>query len=179
MNWQKGDTIRLIFHAQVKKFNKEEIGAVRAVIDKYREYQVEYTFLKISEDHGLHMFDSATAGVKKGRLAPLRGKTLKLSKHEMLVYLIGQHELRQDADGHPRGVILDVHKDSTFKDIKYLTAQLYSFASHSWRSYFPNPMPVTISYSDLIARNLGWLNQLPGWNDSIMIGKIGQSQWFL
>ncbi|WP_031431988.1 argonaute/piwi family protein [Methylomicrobium agile] len=179
MNWQKGDTIRLIFHAQVKKFNKEEIEGVRAVIDKYREYQIEFAFLKISEDHGLHMFDCATAGVQKGRLAPLRGKTFKLSKHEMLVYLIGQRELRQDTDGHPRGVILDVHKDSTFKDITYLSAQLYSFASHSWRSYFPNPMPVTISYSDLIARNLGWLNQLPGWNDSVMIGKIGQSQWFL
>lgn len=179
MNWQKGDTIRLIFHAQVKKFNKEEIEAVRAVIHKYREYQIEYAFLKISEDHGLHMFDSATVDVQKGRLAPPRGKTFKLSKHEMLVYLIGQRELRQDTDGHPRGVILDVHKDSTFKDITYLSAQLYSFASHSWRSYFPNPMPVTISYSDLIARNLGWLNQLPGWNDSVMIGKIGQSQWFL
>ena len=179
MNWQKGDTIRLIFHAQVKKFNKDEIEAVRAVIDTYREYQIEYAFLKISEDHGLHMFDSATAGVQRGRLAPSRGKTFKLSKHEMLIYLIGQRELRQDTDGHPRGIILDVHKDSTFKDIKYLSAQLYSFASHSWRSYFPNPMPVTISYSDLIARNLGWLNQLPGWNDSVMIGKIGQSQWFL
>jgi len=179
MNWQKGDTIRLIFHAQVKKFNREEIDAVRAVIDKYREYQIEYAFLKISEDHGLHMFDSAAAGVQKGRLAPPRGKTFKLSKHEMLVYLIGQRELRQNTDGHPRGVILDVHKDSTFKDIKYLSAQLHSFASHSWRSYFPNPMPVTISYSDLIARNLGWLNQLPGWNDSAMVGKIGQSQWFL
>lgn len=179
MNWQKGDTIRLIFHAQVKKFNKEEITAVRAVIDKYREYQIEYAFLKISEDHGLHMFDFATAGVKKGKLAPQRGKTFKLSKHEMLVYLIGQRELRNDTDGHPRGLILDVHKDSTFKDIKYLSAQIHSFASHSWRSYFPNPLPVTISYSDLIARNLGWLNQLPGWNDSVLIGKIGQSQWFL
>jgi len=179
MNWQKGDTIRLIFHAQVKKFNKEEIEAVRAVIEKYREYQIEYAFLKISEDHGLHIFDSATADAKKGRLAPPRGKMLNLSKHEMLIYLIGQRELRQDSDGHPRGLILDLHKASTFKDIKYLSAQVYNFASHSWRSYFPNPMPVTISYSDLIARNLGWLNQLPGWNDSIMIGKIGQSQWFL
>lgn len=179
MNWQKGDTIRLIFHAQVKKFNKEEIEAVRAVIDKYREYQIEYAFVKISEDHGLHMFDSATAGAQKGKLAPPRGKTFRLSKHEMLLYLIGQRELRQDTDGHPRGVILDVHKGSTFKDIQYLSAQLYSFASHSWRSYFPNPMPVTISYSDLIARNLGWLNQLPGWNDAVMIGKVGQSQWFL
>lgn len=179
MNWQKGDTIRLIFHAQVKKFNKEEIGAVRAVIDKYREYQIEYAFLKISEDHGLHMFDWASAKAQKGQLAPLRGTTFKLSKHEMLIYLIGQRELRQDCDGHPSGVIIDVHKDSTFKDITYLSAQVYSFASNSWRSYFPNPLPVTISYSDLIAKNLGWLNQLPGWSDSVMFGKIEKSQWFL
>lgn len=179
MNWQKGDAIRLIFHASVKKFNRDEIEAVRAVIEKYKEYQVEYAFLKISEDHGLHMFDSSSADEEKGRLAPQRGKMFKLSKYEMLVYLVGQRELRQVTDGHPRGVILNVHKDSTFKDIKYLSAQIYSFASHSWRSYFPNPMPVTISYSDLIARNLGWLNQLPGWNDSVMIGKLGQSQWFL
>lgn len=179
MNWQKGDTIRLIFHASVKKFNKEEIQAVRTVIERYRDYQVEYAFLKISENHGLHLFDSSSANEKKGRLAPPRGKALELSKYEMLVYLIGQRNLRQVTDGHPRGVILNIHKDSTFKDIRYLSAQLYNFSSHSWRSYFPNPMPVTISYSDLIARNLGWLNQLPGWNDSVMIGKIGQSQWFL
>lgn len=179
MNWQKGDTIRLVFHAQVKRFSKDEIAAVQAVVDKYRDYQVEYTFLKISENHGLHMFDSTTAGEKKGKLAPRRGKTFKLSKHEMLVYLIGQRELRSDSDGHPRGLILDVHKDSTFTDIKYLSEQVYSFASHSWRSYFPNPLPVTISYSDLIARNLGWLNQIPDWSDSVLIGKIGHSQWFL
>lgn len=179
MNWQKGDTIRLVFHASVKRFNRDEIQAVRSVIDKYRDYQVEYAFLKISEDHGLHMFDTATSSEEKGRFAPPRGKILNLSKYETLVYLIGQRELRQVSDGHPRGLILSIHKDSTFKDIKYLTTQLFNFSSHSWRSYFPNPMPVTISYSDLIARNLGWLNQLPGWNDSIMIGKIGQSQWFL
>jgi hypothetical protein len=179
LNWQKGDTIRLIFHASVKKFSNDEIAAVRAVIDNYREYQIEYAFLKISEDHGLHLFDWANREAKKGKWAPQRGKSLVLSKYEMLVYLIGQDELRQESDGHPRGIILSVHKDSTFKDIKYLSAQLYSFSSHSWRSYFPNPMPVTISYSDLIAKNLGWLNRLPGWTDSIMIGKIGQSQWFL
>jgi hypothetical protein len=179
MNWQKGDTIRLIFHASVKKFSNDEIAAVRALVDKYREYQIEYAFLKISEDHGLHMFDSANEMAKKGKWAPQKGRSFSLSKYEMLLYLIGQRELRTDTDGHPRGLIVSVHKDSTFKDIKYLSAQLYSFASHSWRSYFPNPMPVTISYSDLIAKNLGWLNQLPGWNDSVMIGKIGQSQWFL
>lgn len=179
MNWQKGDTIRIIFHASVKKFSQDEIAAVRAVIDKYREYQVEYAFLKISEDHGLHMFDSASEEAQKGKWAPPRGKTFQLADDEMLLYLIGQRDLRTASDGHPRGIIVSVHKDSTFKDIKYLSNQLYSFAAHSWRSYFPNPLPVTISYSDLIAKSLGWLNQIPGWNDSVMFGKIGQSQWFL
>lgn len=179
MNWQHGDTIRIVFHASVKKFNREEIGAVKAIIEKYAEYNIEYAFLKISEHHGLHMFDTSSANEKKGKYAPPRGKYLQLSDYEMLVYLIGQNELKQASDGHPRGLIIDVHRDSTFKDIKYLSTQLFNFSSHSWRSYFPNPMPVTISYSDLIARNLGWLNQVPGWNDSVMIGKIGQTQWFL
>lgn len=178
-NWQKGDTIRIVFHASVKKFNQDEIEAVKAVIAEYKDYNIEYAFLKISEDHGLHMFDSATAGERKGKYAPPRGKYLKISNYEMLVYLIGGTQLRQDTDGHPRGLLVSVHKDSNFTDIKYLTAQLFNFSAHSWRSYFPNPMPVTISYSDLIAHNLGWLDKVPGWNASVMIGKIGQTQWFL
>jgi|GEM_PF-1133077 len=179
LNWQRGDTIRIVFHASVKKFNHEEIEAVKKVIDEYREYNIEYAFLKISEHHGLHMFNSATADEERGKYAPLRGQVYKLSNHENLVYLIGQRELKQTSDGHPRGLILSVHRDSTFKDIKYLSAQLFNFSAHSWRSYFPNPMPVTITYSDLIAHNLGWLNKIPGWNDTVMHSKIGQTQWFL
>lgn len=179
LNWQRGDTIRIVFHASVKKFNRDEIEAVKRVIDEYKEYNIEYAFLKISEDHGLHLFDSNTADEAKGKLAPQRGRAYKLSDYENLVYLIGQKELRQTSDGHPRGLILSVHRDSTFKDIKYLSAQLFNFSAHSWRSYFPNPMPVTITYSDLIAHNLGWLNKTPGWNDTVMHSKIGQTQWFL
>jgi len=179
MNWQTGDTIRLIFHASVKKFSRDEINAVKSLMANYSEYNIEYTFLKISEDHGLHLFDTSTAGEYKGKFAPARGKYLQLSDYEMLVYLIGGKQLKQVSDGHPRGLILNIHRDSTFKDIKYLGNQLFNFSAHSWRSYFPSPMPVTISYSNLIARNLGWLNQVPSWDDSIMIGKLGQTQWFL
>lgn len=179
LNWQRGDTIRIVFHASVKKFNRDEIEAVKKVIDQYREYNIEYAFLKISDHHGLHMFNSATQDEARGKFAPLRGQVYKLSDQENLVYLIGHKELKQASDGHPRGLILSVHRDSTFKDIKYLSAQLFNFSAHSWRSYFPNPMPVTVSYSDLIAQNLGWLNKTPGWNDTVMHSKIGQTQWFL
>lgn len=178
-NWQVGDTIRIIFHASVKKFNSDEINAIKAVVGDYKDYNVEYAFLKVSEYHNLHMFDSSTSNDKKGKFAPARGKTFKLSDNEMLIYLIGQNELRQDSDGHPRGLIISNHKESSFKDLKYLSTQLFNFSAHSWRSYFANPLPVTISYSDLIARNLGWLDEIPNWNSSIMLGKIGQTQWFL
>lgn len=179
LNWQSGDTIRIVFHASVKKFNKDEIASIKKVIDKYPSFNIEYAFLKISDHHGIHLFDSQTSNEVKGKLAPQRGQTYKISDDEYLIYLIGQQELKQKFDGHPRGLLLSIHRDSTFKDIKYLSAQLFNFSAHSWRSYFVNPMPVTISYSDLIASNLGWLNKVPGWSDTIMLSKIGQTQWFL
>lgn len=179
LNWQSGDTIRIVFHASVKKFNKAEIDAVKEVVEKYKAFNIEYAFLKISDHHGMHMFDTQTATEQKGQFAPQRGQVYKISDFENLVYLIGQRELKQKSDGHPRGLILNIHRDSTFKDIKYLTTQLFNFSGHSWRSYFPSPMPVTIMYSDLIAHNLGWLNKLPKWDDTIMLSKIGQTQWFL
>lgn len=179
MNWQSNDTIRLIFHAAVKTFNKNEISAVKEVIKKYSGYKIEYAFLKISSDHGLHLFDHSTKSEIRGKLAPKRGKYFELSSHEILLYLVGQKELKQVSDGHPQGVIVSLHKDSSFQDLKYLSNQIFSFSSHSWRSYFPSPLPVTIHYSDLIAENLGWLNKLSGWDDTILLGKLGQTQWFL
>lgn len=179
MNWQNNDTIRLIFHASVKKFNRNEILAVNEVIKKYNQYNITYSFLKISSDHGLHLFDHSTKNEFKGKLAPKRGKYFELSSHEILLYLVGQKELKQVSDGHPQGIIVSLHKDSTFQDLKYLSNQIFNFSSHSWRSYFPSPLPVTIHYSDLIADNLGWLNKLSGWDDTILLGKLGQTQWFL
>ena len=179
LNWQKDDTIRIVFHASVKKFNTDEIEAVKAVVENYKSFNIEYAFLKISEKHTLHLFDNSTINEEKGKLAPKRGLVYPLSPYENLAYLIGQNELKQISDGHPHGVIINIHKDSTFKDLKYLTNQLFNFSAHSWRSYFPSPMPVTIIYSDLIAHHLGWLNKLQHWNDTIMLSKIGQTQWFL
>lgn len=75
------------------------------------------------------MFDFSTSKEKKGRLTPNRGTIFRLSNYEMLTYSIGHRELRQVTDGHPRELIISVHKDSTFKDIKYLSSQLYCFAA--------------------------------------------------
>jgi hypothetical protein len=57
--------------------------------------------------------------------------------------------------------LLKLHRDSTFTDMDYLARQVFHFSDHSWRTFLPASMPVTVSYSQLIARMLGNLARLP------------------
>lgn len=79
----------------------------------------------------------------------------------------------------PRPVLLSLHQESTLTDMEYLAGQVFAFAGHSWRSFFPGSLPVTIQYSNLIARVLGKLSRLRDWNASVMLGPIGKKRWFL
>jgi len=40
-------------------------------------------------------------------------------------------------------------------------------------------MPVTIMYSELIAKMLGQLGTVSRWNPNAMLGRIGETRWFL
>ena len=179
MSWVEGDTIRIIFHSMVKEFNKNEIEAVQDVIEKFKKYNIEYSFVKLSKEHLWETFDTNREFENKGCLAPTRGQYFKVSDYEMLICLIGGKELKKMSDGHPQCISVSIHKDSTFKDIKYLSNQIFNFSAHSWRSYFVSPLPVTIIYSNLIAYSLGWLNQLPKWDNNCLFHRTGSAKWFL
>ena len=187
MNWTRGEHIRLIFHA-FKPFKNEEADAVKKVVNELGEYDAEYAFVHVVEDHPYFIFDTGQPGVKdyeskykslKGTYAPERGDFLKLSEYEALLILTGPKELKRSADGIPRPILLRIGKGSTFYDLTYLTRQVHTFSCHSWRSFFKSPIPVTILYSELIAGLLGQLEQVKGWNSSIMLGRIGATRWFL
>lgn len=186
MNWQPGEHVRLVFHA-FKPLKEAEEEAVKALIATLGDYDVEYAFLHVVEDHPMLLFDEAQKGETaydgrggvKGVGAPARGYFLRLSGHEVLMTLTGAKEVKQASDGMPRPVLLRLGRGSTFNDMTYLTRQINTFACHSWRSYFPSPLPVTILYSELIARLLGHLSNLPQWNPAQMLGRIGEGRWFL
>jgi len=110
------------------------------------------------------------------RSAAAIGRFLRLSGYEVLITLTGPSDVKQSSDGL---FVLRLARGSTFKDMTYLTRQANTFACHSWRSFFPSPLPVTILYSELIARLLGQLSTLPQWNPSLMLGRIGETRWFL
>ncbi len=184
-NWQPGDTVRLIFHA-FKPMKYAEIDAVTALMDELGDYEVEFAFLHIAEEHPYLLFDPAQKGVysyeiraNKGVYAPMRGIYFRLSEHETLMSLVGAREVKRPEDGLPRPVLLKLHPRSTFADHIYLARQVFMFSCHSWRNFTPGAHPVTIHYSSLIARMLGELETVPTWNPNVMYGRIGETRWFL
>ena len=185
MNWQPGEHIRLIFHA-FKPLKNSEADAVKALMAELGNYDVDYAFVHVIQDHPYILFDKGQRGVwdyeartPKGVYAPMRGLFLRLSNHEVLLSLTGAREVKRSQDGLPHPIFLRLHRSSTFQDTTYLARQVFAFSCHSWRSFLPSPMPVTILSSKLVAKMLGQLETLPGWNSDILVGRIGETRWFL
>jgi hypothetical protein len=191
MNWQKGDEVRLIFHS-FKPLKDAEADAVKAVADSLKDYHVDFAFLHVAQEHDTVLFDSDCIGVMsyganvmkrenvmKGEFAPTRGTYLTLNKSNTILSLTGPREIKKPTDGLPYPVLLHLHRCSTFIDMKYLTEQVYTFAGHSWRSFDMARMPVTIAYSQLIARLLGRLGALPHFSVDSIHGRLNRLRWFL
>lgn len=191
MNWQTGDEVRLIFHS-FKPLKDIEAEAVKAVAHSLKDYQVDFAFLHVAQDHDTVLFDSNNLGAnsyaagkasgavpKKGEYAPVRGTYLTLNKSNAILSLTGSREVKKTTDGLPYPVLLHLHRCSTFTDMKYLTEQVYTFACHSWKSFDMAGMPVTIGYSQLIARLLGRLGALPHFSVDSIHGRLNRLRWFL
>lgn len=179
LNWRPKDTVRLIFHA-FKTFADVEVKAVKKVMAELGDFNVEYSFVQIAQSHPYTLFDTNQHGTYgKGAYAPSRGRYLQLSEHVSLVCLTGPSELKKPTDGIPQPIQLILHKDSTFKDLPYLSKQVIKFGAHSWRSFSPAPMPVSVYYSQLMAQMLSQLEGLSNWNPDAIFNKIGTTRWFL
>jgi hypothetical protein len=186
MNWQPRDHVRLVFHAMFKRFSREEVQSIKALTNQLGDFDVEYAFVQLSERHPYILFDKDQSGVHdyetrrtKGIYAPERGRYLELGNREALLSLTGPREVKRPEDGIPRPLLLSLHRDSTFTDMTYLTRQVFTFACHSWRTFLPASLPVTIQYSNLIADALGHLSLMDRWNPEVMLGRIGTTRWFL
>lgn len=178
-NWRPKDTVRLIFHA-FKTFADAEANAVKQLMKELGDYNVEYSFIHVAPNHPYVLFDDSQRGIfGKGVFAPPRARYLQISEHVSLVSLTGAQELKKPTDGLPQPVQLILHRDSTFKDMTYLSKQVIKFGAHSWRSFQPAPMPVSVYYSQLMAQMLSQLNGVSSWNPDAILNKIGTTRWFL
>jgi hypothetical protein len=190
-DWQPGDRVRLVFHVY-KPLKNREIEAIRRLVNGLvqEEYRVEYAFLDLSSYHMYHLFDPSQAGIgyrtesgnwrTKGKGVPERGVCIQLDRRSALLHLAGPRELKTHEQGAPQPLLIEVHPDSDLDDLTYLTRQIYHFTYLSWKSFFPATEPVTILYSRLIARALGNLRLVAGWDSRVIsVGALRDNKWFL
>jgi argonaute-like protein implicated in RNA metabolism and viral defense len=184
--WQKGDSVRLIFHQSFKKFRTVEAQAVKDLVGSITDFQVEYAFVHISTSHPWKVFDKNSRGVKhyenytmKGEYVPFRGLCVPLGPQTGLLTLIGPYQLKTELQGCPEPILVSVHEESTFNSWDYIAGQVYKLTFMSWRSFFQSSMPVTIEYSDFIARMMGSLRDISNWNPEVLTTRLRESRWFL
>lgn len=175
MAWRRGDPIRLVFHS-FKPFRGAHVARIQEFLRSLREdgHAVECAFVHVVETHPTMLFD-----LQQTQHIPPRGLSVRLRNHEALVSVMGPEEVRQDNLGFPTPLLLKVHRDSTFSDLDYLARQVLAFCSHSWRNFTPTTLPVTILYSELIAKLLGRLGNLSRWDPDVLRGEVGRTRWFL
>lgn len=175
---QAGDDVRLIFHV-FKSTGRHEQNAIATALENFRQFRIEFALLHINSDHQFLIFDKANDS-KKNRLddyLPQRGTIIALGERDRLLQLIGPQQYRKRGMSTPLRIVLD--RTSTFRDIDYLTDQVFGLTFMSWAGFHPVSEPVTILYSQLIAGLTAQLRRIPNWNEDILQTKLAEKRWFL
>lgn len=61
-----------------------------------------------------------------------------------------------------------------------IVRQVSDFACHSWRTFGPARLPITLGYADQIARQLAGLGRTPNWDPDALEGsRVMRRPWYL
>lgn len=175
--WQKGETVRIVFHI-FKPIKNIEAEVVQELVSRFEEYEIKYAFITVSEGHPFVLFDP-DQWKEKAKYVPNRGVNLVIDDDSCLLQLQGAAERFTERRGFSHPVLIKVHPESTFKDLHFITQQIYCLSALSFRSYFPVRLPITIYYADMIAKLLGKLRYVPGWNPLVVNTGLSRKKWFL
>ncbi|MCC9602095.1 hypothetical protein LOC67_16155 [Stieleria sp. JC731] len=184
-NWQPGQTVRIVFHAFKPLKNVEVADIIASSVKEVgSEQTIEFAFLNVSLDHSFTLLDMAQRGVTKrnqakGVFVPRRGLSAQVGKFTRLVTTTGPHMVKRANLSLPKPLLIHLHKQSTYRDLSYLSEQVLNFTTLSWRSTLPSERPVTILYSSLIAELLARLKSVDDWSPAVLNTKLRNSKWFL
>lgn len=184
--WKHGDTVRIVVHS-FKPFRIDEVEKIvqHCVATLQDELRVQYAFLTVSTDHAFAAFDpdqrgiEDSQGVVRGMLVPQRGTCVRIGENTRLVSVRGPNMVKDARGPLPRPLLVHLHPSSNFRSLDRLAEQVLRFTSLSWRSTRPAREPVTIVYSELLARQLARLAGVPGWNLETVNRLLRGTCWFL
>lgn len=193
--WTENSTIRLIFHI-FKPIKNIEFEVICELINLFPQYNIQFAFVTISKKHPFKLFDltqkgksSRYSGRTLGMYVPHRGANINLDSLSCLIQMLGVAQIKSEKHGSSNPILIRIRKPSgelnskfeskLFSDIHYITQQIYSFTYLSWRTFFEEEDPATMSYSNLIARLLGNLRNINGWHPEVINFNLRKKKWFL
>jgi hypothetical protein len=178
-----GSAIRLIFHVP-RRPGQREAKAILNAVGKLPEFAVEFALLHINDDHNVQLFDVGDSfghlpeEPKRAKVQiPARGWSVYLGPRERLVTFIGPAQYRGQGTPAPLRVTLD--KRSTFRDIEYLSQQLFLMSFMNVGSLNPGSIPVTIAYAERLAYLTGNLRGVQQWTVDLIQTKLSRRLWFV
>ncbi|MBU0487755.1 MAG: Piwi domain protein [Bacteroidetes bacterium] len=194
--WNKGDTVRLIFHI-FKPIKNTEFDVISQLIRETPEYKIRFAFVTISKIHPNLLFDPNQLGVAKYAAAPLKGEFIPdrasnvfLDSETCIVQMFGANELKTAKHGMSAPIQIQIRtpkgkynnnelSDLLFYDLSYITQQIFSFTYLSWRTFLSGEVPATMLYSNLISKLLGKMRNVPGWDADNLNYSLKRKKWFL
>jgi hypothetical protein len=177
--WKPGDNVRLVFHV-FKPVRNVEVEVVDQLVKGYPDFRIKHAFVTVSRDHPFMMFRAATPD--RGDLNILlceRGENIVLDERSCLLQIRGPKHVRTTRHKFPTPVLIRMHENSSYHDLQYIAQQILDFSWASWRSFTPASTPVSIFYSELIAKMTRELQQVPGWSPDILNSHFRSTKWFL
>ena len=192
--WGEADIVRLVFHSG-KPLTRRDISTVAQVAIRQLglRVQLETAFVTVRRDHPFKIVAPNAQGRKGlvelaaggygfaqvGQCVPERGVVVDLGRSRRLVCVHGTVLAKREGEGIPQPLLVELHPESTYRDIAAVARQVFHFTGLSWGSMKPVAEPVTIHYARLIAKMLGRLDGHPAWSDRVLDTHLRTSRWFL
>lgn len=172
--WREGDNVRIVFHV-FKPLENIEADVVEKLVAKFNKYKIVFAFVTVATRHPWLMYQARGRDVE----ACERGQNLILDSHSALLQLKSGNQRTNRSHRTPFPVKVSMHEKSTFKDIQYVSQQILDFSYISWLGFFPKDLPVTIYFSNLMADLSRKLDQIDGWNPTVIQTHFRRKKWFL
>ncbi len=133
-NIGKEQEIRLIFHLFKSAGKKREIYAIDKARETFRDYKIDFSLLHVGYGHNFKIYKN------QGNECPERGLVINLSDDQLLISFANKLK------GNPSPLLVRIDRRSTFKDLNYLSKQVFFFSLLSFLSFMPSRKPITILY---------------------------------
>lgn len=161
---------RLVIHLGKKTGWKEASAARRAMISANITLPVAL----------LRLDDSSLYDIADGHsdtFAPPKGIAVRLGRRRMLLQAEGL-----TPTGVPNGPLLielDERSDVGPEALDDFVSQTFRLAHANWRGFNARSQPVTLLYGELLARLVGYLEEVATWDPTLLRNDLRDRPWFL